>query len=362
MEASPYGESDKKRSGLRIDIPCPEGSEHKVRENVTMPILDVLGELYGSRLPDGKVCIITGSTGTYSFSRNGYDVTGPGLILANAAAAGTGIAPDATIIARLDADAKIALPDYFWRKVEALADGAGGRLIVPAAAEEYFTALLALEKPEFLFKYEVLIASSPAEAIALCAKLPDESHAAVFAKFKEIKDKSVTDPLGSYLANHFVRQRFAEITEAAPYHLSAKLLAVQGAGERPRVLASKILAAAVFEAIDGIQQYTDLNIYELNVGSAKSMEDTYGSVRAQLDGLDRFTDIRDRDLLSRGKGVAAALRSMYRVIGGRGEMWEKHEEVAAAQKALTSANRELRAELSKLTGDLLPEDAEARER
>lgn len=360
MAASPYGESDEDRSGFRIDVSCPEGSEHKVRDDVSKPIRDALEKLHGSRLPAGVVRILTGSTGIYSHSRNGYDMTGPGFVLANAAV--TGIAPGATIIATLDEDGKIALPDYFWSKLETLTDGKGGRLIVPAAAEGYLTAMLALEKPEFFLKYEVLIASSPAEAITLCAEVPDESHVAAFAKFKEIKDKCGTDPLGSYLANRFVRQRLAEITQAAPYHLSAKLLAIQGAGERPRVLEQKILAAKVFQAIDPIRQYSDLNLYELQPGTAKSMESTYETLRAQLDGLDRYTDIRDRDLVTRAKGLASDLRSMYRLIAGRGEMWEKYDKAAELHRAMATADRELRKELSKLTGDPLPENAEARER
>ena len=134
----------------------------------------------GSRLPEGRVRILTGPARTYSHSLNGNDLTGPGLILANAAV--TGIAPNATIIAKLDGKGGIELPGNFWRKLGTLSEGPGGRLIVPAAAEEYLTAMLALEKPEFLFKYEVLIASSPAQAIALCAQEPDGAHAAALAK------------------------------------------------------------------------------------------------------------------------------------------------------------------------------------
>ena len=358
MEAGPHAKSHKETPGFRIDIPCPERWGDRVRENVSSPILDALGKLHGSRLPEGKVSILTASARGYSYSRNGHDLTAPGLVLANAAV--TGIAPDATIIARLDGKGGIALPDYFWRKLGTLADGPGGRLIVPAAAADYFTAMLALEKPEFFLKYEVLTASSPAEAIALCAKEPNEAHAEAFAKFRKIKDKAGTDPLGTYLANRFVRQRLEKITAAAPYHLSAKLLAIQGVGERPRMLARNILAAEVFEAIDPIHDFADLDIYEFSERTAGSMEETHDAARARLDGLERYAEIQDRDLVSHGIAVTSALRSLHRVINGRGGMWEKYEQVASAHKALKSANQDLRAELSMVTGDPLPEDAAAR--
>lgn len=356
MEASASQNSEKGGSRLRIDIASRKDSEDKVSN----PVLRALEELHGSRLPKGKVRILTGVTGTYSHSRNGDDMTGPGFILANAAV--TGIAPDATIIAKLGDDGKLALPDYFWRNMAKLVDGPGGRLVVPAAAEEYLTAMLALNKPEFFLKYEVLLASTPAEAIALCAKVPDESHAAAYAKFKEIKDKSDAGSLGSYLANHFVRQRLTEIAQAAPYHLSAKLLAIQGAGERPRVLERKILAAETFQAIDNIQQFANLSIYEFQVSWIKSMESTHDATKAHLDKLERYTDLRDRDLISRGKALASDLRSLYRAINRRGEYRDKIKDVVGAYKNMVSTNKELRAELSEITGDPLPKHPTAREK
>ncbi|MDE0836510.1 MAG: hypothetical protein OSA84_09185 [Akkermansiaceae bacterium] len=356
MEASASRDSKKGKSRLRIDIASRKDTE----DNVSNPILRALEELHGSRLPKGKVRILTGVTGTYSHLRNGDDMTGPGFILANAAV--TGIAPDATIIAKLGDDGKLALPDYFWRNIATLVDGPGGRLVVPAAAEEYFTAMLALEKPEFFLNYEVLLASTPAEAIALCAKVPDESHAAAYAKFKKIKDKSDAGSLGSYLANHFVRQRLTEIAEAAPYHLSAKLLTIQGAGECPRVLERKILAAEIFQEIDNIQQFSNLSIYELQVSWTKSMESTYDATKAHLDKLERYTDHRDRDLISRGKALASDLRTLYRAINSRGEYRDKIKDVVGAYKNMVSTNKELRAVLSEITGDPLPKHPTAREK
>ncbi len=358
--ASEHSEQGENGRGLRLDVTCREGYEDTTRTNVAQPILAALEKLHGNRLPDGKVSIRTGKAGNYSNTRNQDDMTGPGLILANSSI--TGIEPGATIIATLDGADRLALPGYFWSKLEVLADGPGGRLIVPAAAAEYLTAILALEKPDFFLKYEVLLASSPEEAIALCAKVQDESHAAVFAKFKEIKDKAESSALGAYLANRFVRQRLTEISQAAPYHFSAKILAIQGAGERPHALDKKILAAEIFQAIDPIQAYANINIYEIDGSIASGMDAKQEAAKALLDQLDRYAEIRDRDLIARGKSLCADLRSLARIIRGRGEMSEKYDQISSAYKTMAATNRELRKELSMITGDPLPEDAEAVEK
>jgi hypothetical protein len=81
-----------------------------------------------------------------------------------------------------------------------------------------------------------------------------------------------------------------------------------------------------------------------------------------LDELERYTDLRDRDLISRGKALASDLRSLYRAINRRGEYRDKIKDVVGAYKNMVSTNKELRAELSEITGDPLPEGPAARER
>ena len=92
------------------------------------------------------------------------------------------------------------------------------------------------------------------------------------------------------------------------------------------------------------------------------MEKTYDEVRAHLDQLDRYTDLRDRDLVTRAKSLASDLRTLYRAIRSRGVYDFTIDGIVEAYKNLAAENKELRAELSKLTGDPLPEDEQARER
>lgn len=343
---------------LRMNVTCHEAVRWEVSEKVSTPIMRALAVLHGvkmSLLPKVDIRINTGKAGTYSFRRNGDDMTGPGFILANSAL--TGIAPDAYFIGNLDRKGEILeLPDHFWKKLSTLMDEPGGRLVVPAAAEEYLTALLAMEKPEFLMKFEVLLASTPQEAVRLCAMKPDAELAAILAKFKEIKDKSDTAALGSYLANVHVRKRLVEISQAAPYHLSAKLLALQGAGNRPRAVEKKILAAEIFAAIDPLDAYSEMDIWELSKEKVAAMEKALEESRERLGQIERYAEMRDRELLKGPEDVIADLRAMIRIVRDRREAWEKVDDVSRSHRAFRDANRDLRRDLALLTGDRLPKD------
>ena len=349
-------EGEQHRENLRIDVSCVEAVRWDVSEKVSKPILNALAELHNvdkNQLPQADIRISTGKAGTYSIRRNGEDMTGPGFILANSAL--TGIAPEAVFIGRFDSEAKkLKLPNFFWQKLTTLVNAPGGRLVVPAAAGEYLAALLAMEKPEFFMKYEVLLASSPEEAIRLCAMKPDPELAAILARFKEIKDKSDTAALGSYLDNVHVRKRLVEIFQSAPYHLSAKLLAIQGAGSRPHFVEKKILAAEILAAFDPLNEYAEMNLLEMNKQKIDAMETALEVSRERLGGIERYAEMRDKELIKAPADVIIDLRMMIRVIRDRRELWEKTDDISRTHSAFRNTNRILRRDLALLTGDQLP--------
>jgi hypothetical protein len=211
-----------------------------------------------------------------------------------------------------------------------------------------------MEKPEFFMKFEVLLASSPEEAIRLCAMKPDPELAAILARFKEIKDKSDAAALGPYLANVYVRKRLVEISQAAPYHLSAKLLAIQGAGSRPRSVDKKILAAEILAAIDPLNEYAEMDLLAMNKQKIAAMETALKASRERLGGIERYADMRDKELINTPEDVIADLRAMIRVIHDRRELWEKIDDISRFHSAFRNTNRVLRRDLALLTGDQLP--------
>lgn len=351
MQASPEGGS----GAFEIAIASVPTVQDAITNSISQPILKAV-EAYHSSLPkNGLVSITTNGGGRYSLSRNRTNMTGPGFILANSAI--TGVETEATVIATLDSTNTLVPPQFFWRLISALADGNGGRLVVPLGTEEYFTALLTLEKPEFFLKYEVLVASTPKEFMEFCAKTSPEAKAASFAKFQEIKIKAGGGSLGTYLANRFVRQRLQEIVDAAPYHLSARLLAMQSAGERPRWLTRKVLAADLWRAIAPIEGLLLPDFGQDDAESVKNLDALYDRTRAEVDYLERYADIRDRDLINEARDLTTTFRTFTRASRSRtDDFGERYQEIRTAHVAMMAANNALLVKLSQLSGDPFPSE------
>lgn len=351
------GEEDRSE-GLWLRVPCREGYEGDVRDFISTPILRAL-EASGVPVPEtGRITLRTSDNRPYSFRRNTNALSGAGFLLAHAAL--TGIEPDGTVFGVIDEKGRMASPAYLWYYVDALREGEdGGRLVIPAAAEEHFLALLTFEEPEFFLRYEVLTAATPKEFAELTAKKPGEKQASVSARFNEIRDKAPASSLGPYLTNRFVRQRLLDIHAEMPQHLSAKMLAIQGSPERPpRTLSQKVLASVIWKAVAPVNSALDISPFDINEDRVKSMEKTYEEARAALDRLDRLTSRDDTELLTRAKALTSDLRSLTRAFRSRSEDWDKR--YAGIAKAFDSAgktNKALRKDLSRITGDPLPEDA-----
>lgn len=343
--------------GLVIRVPGGSASEGRNISNfVVSPIRDSLGKIHGSLPAHGTISLLTGDKGGYLFSKNSGSLSGPGFVLANAAL--TGVEPYAAVIGVIDKGNKLISPDYFWDLVCVLREGDGGRIVVPASSEKFFTALVTMEQPEFFLKNEVLLASTPAELAALSAKTRDAAYSEASAKFKEIVDKSAGNPVGSYLANRYVRQRLLEIAAAAPYHLSAKLLAT----ERPSLLPKEVLAAMIWRTMAPIRRIDSMESYKLGVPMIPELEKTYEEVRAELDKLDRYKGPSDGILLERAKSVANDVRSLSRALRSRGAYVVRISEINKARRKLKDSNKELKSELSEITGDPQPDEAAERMR
>ncbi len=340
----------KRTRTFEVAVAGPPGEQQKIKFLVSNPIRKALQKNHMGLPKNGLISITTNKGGTYSTIKNGSKITGPGFILANSAI--TGVEIEATVLASLNDENELVAPDFFWRQVKALKKGKGGRLVVPAGTEEYFTAMLTLEEPSFLLKYEVLVASSPKEFMELCAKVPSEKQAAAFARFQEIKAKAEDNLLGSYLSNSFVRQRLQEIVDAAPYHLSARLLAQQGGGKRPRTLSKKILASEIWCAVAPIKTLRKPNARMMGGASVKKTKKIYETMRAELNRLDSYTSMRDRDLLSEGKDAAIAVRKYSRAFDMRTDNFrEKFARITSAHKEMIDTNDDLLEKLSELSGD-----------
>ena len=271
-----------------------------------------------------------------------------------ASAAISGREPDATIIGVIDESGAFKLPGRFWNQLQALGPGTGKRLILPTAAAETLLSMLALERPQLFLDYEILLASNFQELQAFSAKNPDEALAKSMASFREIREKANGQALGQYVANPFVRRRLVEIVQMSPFHLSAKMLAIQGAGSRPTQVTRNVLAAELRRAIEPMEKIVARHEFDIFSGELSRLGPVYELCREQVDRITRYTSKDDRALLASVQEMITGIRAVERSARARGEDYDIQSEVYQSFSKLKEAYRYVVSELSVATGDPEP--------
>ena len=340
-------EEEEAPKDFSISIRSIEEGDLPLRQGKAMEVL--LRKHHGA-LPPGRLVRIFAEDQQHAIPTESMSAA----IAVLASAAVTGREPDATILGLITADGTFTLPPGFWGQLSELGRGNGGRLILPAAAAEYLLAVLAMERPQFFLDYEVLLAADFRELLELAAKVPNDAMAGVSAKFREIREKAGSQPAGQYVANPFIRRRLADLSLEAPYHFSAKMLAIQGAGNRPTEIPQMVLASELLRAIAPMAWIVDRST--LNEGgdgdfSLDQLGAIYETCRVQVEALDRYLRLEDRELVLRVKNMLALIRTMDRAARARGEDYLVRGETENARSILTRAHRAVVEELVPLAGD-----------
>ena len=208
---------------ISINLSPEEGRYRRV----TGVLLALLKKQYGN-LPSGvRVRISSPGLANISESPGPQSISAAAAVLAGAAV--SGIEPDATILGLVDETGAFTLPTGFWNQLQSLGPGDGGRLILPAAAAEYLPSMLALEMPQLFFDYEVLLAADFPDWSALPPKTPMRRSRNSWGA----SGKSATRPISSPSANTSPTALSAGAwwkSCRSAFHASAKMLAIQGAG------------------------------------------------------------------------------------------------------------------------------------
>jgi len=265
------------------------------------------------KLPTGvSVALACGDNGDYLIERNHSAISGAAAVLMNAAI--SGCEPNSTIIGEIQADGSFKLPPQFWDKLRTLADGPGGRLVLPREAEKYLPSILALEQAGFFFKYEILLAANLHELIERTAKTPGPELASIAARFLEVRSKLGSQAVTEYAANRFVRLRLEDLARAASFHASARMLALQGAGKRPSLLPRNILADELRRVI---RPMAWIPTHPVETLQTKSLNDTYEACLREVERLERYAEIHDRELLTQVHDLVITVRTLARATRGR---------------------------------------------
>lgn len=266
--------------------------------------------LLGS-LPGNSQAIFTpGGKLIYRAERDPAALSAPLAILLHSAFSGH--PPRGAVIAQVGAAGSLALPPDFWLRLRALPAEGCGRLVVPASAAPYLPGLLALEMPEVFFLNEILLADDFDDLIALSTGQADAAFHDASAAFQEIRTAWAGKPVGPFVNNRAVRLRLEEIGRRAPCHASARLLAIQGAGQRPTRLPKPLLAAELLNITrrtDWIAQATTTE--GLKSADLLAMVDT---ARPLVTAMDRYTELRDREMNDAASDILVALRTLSRAL------------------------------------------------
>ncbi len=305
------------------------------------------------KLPAGWTVLITSNELQKSaLSGKRQSISGASAVLASAAI--TGREPEATIIGLVDDQGAFRLPSGFWDQLVSLGKGNGGRLVLPTSAAEYLPSLLALENAQFFLDYEVVLAANFQELLDLSAKNPSESIARSSEKFQEIRSKSASQPISQYVANVFIRRRLAELAQEAPNHFSARMLAIQGAGNRPTQVPRAVLVPEMRRAIAPLAWLVGPpDPFDGPIGNAvtEKISRTYEACRSQVDGFERYVTTEDRDLLLRVKEMLADVRTLERAARSRGDYFVILESVLSAQAVLIRSYERISETLAETAGD-----------
>lgn len=313
-------------------------------------ILKALKREHGKLPAGGKVVISSEALGkSQQLSKKRQSITAAVTVLASAAI--SGVEPNATILGLVDENGAFTVPPDFWMQLRALGPGNGGKLVLPAAAADYLPSMLALEKPEFFFEREVVLAASFRDLLDLSAKEPPPGIAAISAQFQEIRAKLGTQAMREYIANPFVRRRLVEMNQEAPYHSTARMLATQAAGKRPVLISRIVLCAEIRRILEPVMNISDPRSSSNSADTVERITKIYESTKAGVDGLFRYTDKPDRDMLDKAQDVVGAIRTLERAYKSRGETSVVQTAVNSAYTALARSYTSLMEEVANETGD-----------
>ncbi len=263
-----------------------------------------------------------------------------------ASAAISGKAASAIIIGVLNAKGEFLPCEDFWNKVQTLYQNPSGknRLVVPTAAAPYMLAVLALEQPQFFFDYEVISASNFSELLERSAGKLGAADAAASAKFAEIRDKSANQAINQYVANPFISRRLAELATEFPQHISAKLLGLQGSGNRPRLVSREVLTAMLRDALKPISlivRDAESSPYR-NAPQLLFLREQYRDV---LKITEAFVEKADLPLFVKAQDITVALRALERAARSYSRDYYGFEQLESAQQNLINAHALIAADL-----------------
>lgn len=313
MTATESQEDDSGKSPSSLTIGDAEKSPRAAAARG--PILRMMRKLYG-KLPEGLAVTIESADlkATWPKSKS-QPFSAAAAVLASAAI--TGRDPAGTILGEVDDAGNYTLPASYWLQLRSLPVGSARQVILPAAAASDLPSILAMGDPQFFMDHEILLAKDFQHLLDLSAAKPDAATEAIHAGFKAIREKSGTSSLGPYLATTAVRKRLSELAQAAPYHFSARMLAIQGAGDRPTFITRNVLISELLLALEPMDWLVRRGREPFTADEVDQLGTTFESCRTEVDKLLRYTDKADKPPIEKVLEMLNLIRALDRASRSR---------------------------------------------
>lgn len=312
-------------------------------------LLEAAMEERHGTLPKGLALELDFGKPGYAMDLNGSALTGTAALLVDAAFSGK--PPAASVLAVVGEDGKLEPPPRLWQTLRAMSPlEPGRRLILPEEAADLLKALVVMDDAAFFMKNEVLLAGTVDELCELAAAEPGEELAAALKQFEGIRSVGEGKALGPFVAHPSTQQRLRDLALAMPEHASARMLALQGSGNRPRFLDRAVLAREIRSALEPARYLTAVQMTML---APERLEQGHESCREQLDALAGYVDIRDRDLHKEAVAVADSLRTLARLVPEE-DLLKRMTQLEKQTEAYTSARNgyiQLMRKLNTAAGD-----------
>lgn len=276
----------------------------KILSQVRAPLL-----AHWKALPPQNTAVISTHEKRCS-TKNDTSIAGPAALLVHAAFLGESLRDDLVFMGVPQADGSLVSPANAWELLDALRHGPGGRLLVPPDLLPSLRALLVLGDPDFFVKYEVLTVRSLDAAVSFGSAVGDpEELAGASAQFQELRRIAASKPISTLAANPHVRSRLEAVREAAPDHLSAQMLLLQGSGQRPTRLDLPTLRQELTFALDPMDQVIWSDATQL---TAEVLDMSYNRCRKRLDPVSSRINPAHRRLGEEALGLANTFRTLAR--------------------------------------------------
>jgi hypothetical protein len=317
VTAAPPASGQEPRRGVTCKWENPNAGdkvweEHDIFRQASQTACEAVTGLLGP-LPNGiRLTFRPEGKATYHLAKNTTALSAPLAVLVHAAI--SGIEPQGAVLGEIDRNGDFKLPADFWARLRAFSGVGGGRLVLPLEAIHYLPSVLTLEDPGFFLDYEVLLAANLKEVVERSALQPATPLAEITARFAEIRGRRGTQHASPYVASRDIRSSLEDIGRAAPYHASARMLVIQGSGERSTRLPAPILASELLQ-ITGTTNW--ITAAEADAPDPDALGKLSDAGRDALRNLERSVETRDRPLLDAANDLILGVRTLARAYRKR---------------------------------------------